>query len=156
MYVYLMEKMITIKATEHFIFYFSILHFTCNGFELIKDRNVGNIELMGNQNECKGHAISNINRVVCSAVCYDPTSTVWNIKGYTGVNPYPECDWFTFEGTTTSSTGSCTLCFTNSQLPVTFEFSNLMTSLVFAKNSILCEYPEMCMYLKSLATGRLS
>ena len=133
------------QVIKHFSFYFSTFLFTCNGFELLKDKNLGNIQLVGSQNECKGYTISSINRVVCSAVCYDPTSTVWNIQGYTGVNPYPECDWFPFEGTTTNSTGSCTLCFTNSQLPVTFELTNLMTSVAYALSSILCEY-SLCFY----------
>ena len=111
-----------------------------SNFELVRNGNEGNIQLVGNQNDCRGYTINSIFKVECSAVCFDSMSVAWNIKGYTRMDSYPDCEWFTYEEGINTSDGSCTMCFPGSQLPVMFQLNSIMTNPVYALTSVLCKF----------------
>ena len=111
-----------------------------SNFELVRNGNEENVQLVGNQNGCREHTINSIFKVECSAVCFDPISLVWNIKGYTRLDSYPDCEWFTYEEGISISDGSCTVCFPESQLPVLFRLNSMTASLAYALTSVLCKF----------------
>ena len=111
-----------------------------SNFELVRSRNEGNIQLVGNQNDCRGHTIDSIFKVECSAVCFDPMSQIWKIKGYTRSDSYSDCEWFTYAEGMSSADGSCTVCFPGSQLPVMFQLNSITTNPAYALTSILCKF----------------
>ena len=111
-----------------------------SNFELVRNGNEGNVQLVGNQNDCRGLTINSIFQVECSTFCFDPMSIVWNIKGYSRLDSYPGCEWFTYEEGIRSSDGSCTMCFPRSQLPVLFQLNSITTNPVYALTSVLCKF----------------
>ena len=109
-------------------------------FELVRNGNEGNVQLVGNQTDCRGHTINSIYKVECSAVCFDYMSSIWNTKGSTRLDSYPDCEWFTYEEGITTSDGSCTVCFPGSQLPVVFQLNRITTNSAYALTSVLCKF----------------
>ena len=124
------------------VFYICILNIYCNvssTFEMIKCKDNAYIELVGNLNSCKGTPVDNIYGIECFAICYEPTSPIWEERGYLGLNSYSECDWLVYEQGPTGSDGLCTLCFSDSTVPATTGLGNTLTSLVYAKPTTTCK-----------------
>ena len=130
------------QCEKKLVFYICILDIYCNAtstFELIKCKENAYIQLVGNLNSCKGTPVDNIYGVECFAICYEPTSPIWEERGYLGLNPYSECDWLVYEEGSTGSDGLCTLCFSDSTIPATTGLGNTLTSLVYAQPSAICK-----------------
>ena len=85
---------------------------------------------------CRGRTIDNIHLIQCAAMCYDSTSPLWE----TAIETYNDCYCFLYNETQESDKGPCTLCFMDSQIPVSLHLNNVFATLIYAIPSLFCKY----------------